>query len=550
MKRLYFSYLLVLLAIVLGTCILNAQVNVLTWHNDNARTGQNTQETTLTQQLVANHSNFGKLCSATVDGMVHAQPLVANVAIGGHAYTAVFIVTRNDTVYVFDGVNVVAGQPCIKIAERHLPASGQSASGGGILGTPVIDLMSNTLYVVAQLQVSGVASHFLYALDITSKTLANKVAPVPIKSGSFSSTTQIQRPGMLGISSTPGTPFDSVYVGFARNGTFAPNHHGWIFSFDPATLTQRAAYCDTCETSNSNGGGIWQGAGGLAAGVDSNSGKTYLFFVTGDGDFDLSSGGQDAGDSFVKMTTDLSSVADFFTPFDQACRNCPEAGSEHDKDFGSGGVTLIPDNLLPNYPYIAVMADKEGFIWVVDRANLGGYNGKSTGSCPNLACTGTNRNLERLRGSTHEIHSNPAYWNSTLYYAAEGDVLKAFPLSNSSCASGKPPVCSSQVSTTAIFAFGAAPSVSSNGTSDGIIWAINGNGQEPSTPPGVLYAFNADTLSELYNSSACKIGGVNQDQPGPATKFSVPTIANGRVYIGTQTDFDIYGPLPQSRTCQ
>jgi hypothetical protein len=187
---------------------------------------------------------------------------------------------------------------------------------------------------------------------------------------------------------------------------------------------------------------------------------------------------------------------------------------------------------------------------VVARAPLGGYNGKSTGSCPKLACSGKNLNLETVRGSTHEIHSNPAYWNSTLYYAAEGDVLKAFPLSNSACASGKPPVCSSQISTTATFPFGASPSVSSNGVSDGIVWAINGNGQEPSTVPGILYAFNATTLSELYNSNLCKIGGVFQDQPGSATKFSVPTVANGRVYIGTQTDFDIYGPLPQSRTCQ
>lgn len=538
-----------LLAISLASS-LQAQVNVLTWHNNNARTGQNTQETTLTQQLVANQNNFGKLCSATVDGMVHAQPLVANVSIGGHAYTAVFVVTHNDTVYAFDGVNVIAGQPCAMIAKRHLPPSGQGATGAGILGTPVIDLVSNTLYLVAELQSSGVARHQIYAIDITSTTLSDKVAPVQITGGTFSSTTQIQRPGMLGLASAPGSAFSTVYAGFARNGAFTPNHHGWIFSYNAATLAPGTFYCTTCDSGTSNGGGIWQGAGGLAAGLDSAAGNTYIYFAVGDGDFDLSTGGQNAGDSFVKMPTDLSSVADYFAPFDQACRNCPQAGKEHDRDFGSGGVTLIPDNLLSNYPYLAVMADKDGYIWVVNRSNAGGYFGKTTGSCPTLACSGSNGNVETVHGSTHEFHSNPAYWNSTLYYAAQNDVLKAFALANSSCPSGKPPVCSSQIATTVTFPFGATPSVSSNGTSDGIVWAINGTGQEPSTTPGVLLALGADTLSALYSSNGCRIGGVPQDQPGPATKFSVPTVANGRVYVATQTDFDIYGPLPQSRTCQ
>jgi hypothetical protein len=542
---------LFLLALALGPALLHGQVAVTTWHNDNARTGQNTSEATLTRTLVGSVNTFGKLCSAAVDGQVHAQPLVTNVVIGGVNHTAVFIVTNSSTVYVFDGVNFTPGQPCIQLAKRHLPPPGSPSFGGGILGTPVIDTATNTLYLVAGMVINATPIHYVYALDITSKNLTNKVAPVQVSGGVFLSANQVQRPGLLALTGSSGA-FGTIYAAFARTANASANHRGWVFSYNAPDLAPLASYCVTCGTSAANGGGIWQGAAGLAYGADS-SGNAYLFFATGDGNFDLNNGGKNAGDSFLKMTTDLS-VADYFTPADQACRICPQQGAERDVDFGSGGVTLIPDGLLSNYPFLAVVADKEGKIWVIDRNNPGKYNGRVTGACPTRVCTGSNANVETLHASTNEFHNSPAYWNGNLYYAAVNDTLKLYPLSNSTCAVGTPPLCSSQATTAAIFHYGATPSVSSNGPADGIVWAINGTGQPVSSTPGVLYAFSTDTLAELYDSNQCRIGGVQQDQPGAGTSFSVPTIANGRVYIGTmggstggQGGFHMYGPL--SRTC-
>ena len=535
----------------------SGQVNVTTWHNDNARTGQNTYETVLTREMVGNRNSFGKLCSATLDGMVHAQPLVVQVAIGGRPHTAVFVATQNDTVYAFDGVAYQAGQPCTQLAMRHLPPSGSSAAGNGILGTPVIDTNTDILYLVAESQnSSGALRHQIYALDITQATLPNRVAPVEISGGSFSSTTEVQRSALLGLTSAPGGPLHSVYVAFSRMPGPGANKHGWLFSYDPATLARRAFYCDTCWSgaTNPTGAGIWQSGGGPAAGIDTLGGQTYLYFATGEGTFDLDSGGEDAADTFVKLTPDLSTVAGFFTPADQACRSCPQLGAEHDLDFGAGGVILIPNGLLADYPYIAVMADKEGYIWVMDRDNPGGYQGSSTGSCPRLVCRGTNRNIETLKASANQFLSSAAYWNHNLYYGAQNNKLKKYELANSVCEKGEPPVCASQRSTAMNFSYGTTPSVSSNGTAEGIVWAIKANGQEPSTSAGTLYAFRSDTLAELYDSNQCTIGGVNQDQPGAATTFSVPTIANGRVYIGTQGGdagsaggFYMYGPI--SRSC-
>jgi hypothetical protein len=557
MKPFRLAQLLLLPVVALCGLRSSGQVNVITWHNDNARTGQNTYETVLTRDLVGNQNSFGKLCSSTVDGMVHAQPLVVHVTIGSNAYTAVFVVTQNDTVYAFDGINYKAGHPCTQVAMRHLPPSGYLAAGNGILGTPVIDTNTNTLYLVAESKDSSdTLRHQIYALDITQASLPDKVAPVQIAGGSFSSKTEVQRPALLGLTSSPGGPLRNVYVSFSRTPGPGANKHGWIFSYDAATLSRQGVYCDTCWSgaTNPTGAGIWQSGGGPAAGIDSSGGQTYVYFGTGEGTFDLDSGGQDASNTFVKMTPDLTTVAGFFTPADQACRSCPQLGSEHDLDFGSGGVMLIPNGLLPNYPYIAVIADKEGYIWVVDRENPGGYQGNNTGSCPSLVCRGTNRNLETLKASANQFLSSAAYWNRNLYYGAQNTVLKEYELANAACSKGEPPVCSSQVSAPVNFPYGTTPSVSSNGTADGIVWAIKGNGQEPSTSPGTLYAFTTDTLAQLYNSNQCTIGGVSKDQPGAATTFSVPTIANGRVYIGTQGGktgssggFHMYGPI--SRSC-
>src|ERR1700680_258191 len=201
-----------LLVLALGPGLLNGQVAVTTWQNDNSRTGQNTSETTLTRTLVGSVNTFGKLCSTTVDGQVHAQPLVMNVVIGGVRHTAVFVVTKAATVYVFDGLNFTPGQPCVQLAKRHLPPPASLAAGGGLLGTPVIDPATNTLYLVAGMQINATPVHNVYALDITSKSLTDKVPPVQVSGGVFLSANQVQRPGLLGLTGSSGA-FSTVYVG-------------------------------------------------------------------------------------------------------------------------------------------------------------------------------------------------------------------------------------------------------------------------------------------------------------------------------------------------
>jgi hypothetical protein len=553
MRRIYLVVVGFMAWGILSAGLLAAQVSVTTWHNDIGRTGQNLNETTLTPGLVGSVNTFGKLCSSTINGQVHAQPLVADVTISGKSYTAVFVVTQGGSLYVFDGINYTAGQPCTQIARRNLMPTGAKALNGGILGTPVIDPVSNTLFLVEAYQTNGVGAHMLHAIDITTTALADKVAPVQISGGTFLSTNEVQRAGLLGLANTPGTAFSTVYIPFSRVANATPNHHGWVFAYSASTLVQSAMYCVTCGTSSANGGGIWMGAAAPAAGVDS-TGTEYVYLATGDGTFDLNTGGTDSGDSFLKLGTANLNVADYFTPADQACRICPQQGSEHDIDFGSGGVTLIPDGLLSNFPYLSVVADKEGSIWVIDRTSPGEYGGKVTGKCPTKVCSGTNANVETVQGSTNEFHNSPAYWNGNLYYAASNDSMKSYPLSNTTCSSGSPPLCAAQAVSTATFAYGVTPAVSSNGTSDGVVWAFSGTGAAETTTPGILYALTTDTLATLYTSNLCTVGGVAQDQPGGANSFSVPTVANGRVYVGSmggstggEGGFHMYGSL--TRTC-
>ncbi len=256
----------------------------------------------------------------------------------------------------------------------------------------------------------------------------------------------------------------------------------------------------------------------------------------------------------MKLTPTLQ-LADFFSPFNQEALAC----LCNDMDFGSGGVTLIPDNTLASHPYLALIGDKEGKVYVSDRNNMGGFNGSCTGTCLQVTargcvlpkCSGTNHNLQTVQISTHRIHNNGAFWNGNLYYAGSFDVLGRYPISDT-CNPG--PICTVAAASNyggqpVTFAYGATPSVSSNGTNNGVVWIINNSDNLDGGNPAILNALATDTLTEIYSSNTCKNSqGVLLDVPGPATKFSVPTIANGYVYIGTQTDFDIYGPL--SRTCQ
>ncbi|MFY9742192.1 MAG: hypothetical protein WAK21_09325 [Candidatus Sulfotelmatobacter sp.] len=523
------------------------QVSVTTWHNDVSRDGMNTHETVLNTTNV-NSSQFGKICSATVDGQIYAQPLVVtHVTISGKAYPSVtYVVTQNDSVYAFDSNS--PGPTCTQLLFTNLLQTGEypvncTYFGGekcgtvnpviGILGTPVIDPTNNVMYLVAQSQVgSGQPTsyiHRVHALNIS--TFAEMFnGPVQVagtyQNITFTSSNHIQRPGLL---LEPGSP-SKVYIAYSKIDGSSSDPSGWIFRYDGENLNATPTIFATAP--NGSGAGIWQDGAGLAMGVDSEGGRSYLFFGTADGTFDAASGGPDYGDSFIKLSTDLSTVEGYFTPFTQACM------FTNDEDYGSGGVVLIPAGLVPAYPYIAVSGDKEGTIYVVDRGTPGGYGGS-------LDCLGVDSNVQTITGLP-QIHNTPAYWNGSLFFApTQPGPLSRYTIS-ASCSPG--PICTTPLEAKVDFPGGVTPSISVNGStvSSAILWTIWGDRYTVGGPAAVLYAFEPGTMAEIYGSNQCGTA----DVPGPAVKFSVPTIANGKVMIGTQTDFDIYGELASSRTCQ
>ncbi|MGA2697583.1 MAG: hypothetical protein ABSE92_16080 [Terriglobales bacterium] len=580
-----------------------AQVNVTTWHYDVGRTGQNNAETTLTTTLVSNPQTFGKICGLTLDGKVFAQTLVvSNVPWqGGAAKTIAYVVTQNDSVYAIDATNptacnVLAGpvSMLVNAAEGEIAAQCNSIGGGGcqtitnnvgILGTPVIDSTTGTLYLVAESECPSASAcaqnsqntffHRLHALDITTLSITPEKFNAPVQicatgcgpdaTGSVFSQNHIQRPGLLWLSaSQSGLPNNTVYAAFSlMDGAPTPYPNGWIFAYNAGNLSQAPIAYDTTPDTGAEGGGIWQGGAGLAAGADS-SGKTFIYFSTADGTFDLSTkGGKDAGDSFVKLTTSLTfpSGQNYFSPSDQCFRQ------SDDLDFGSGGVVLIPDNTVKAYPYLAIKTDKENYVWAFDRTKPGGFN---PGSCVQVsgcpvggvpACPATNwhnQNLASFNFATEDqTRATPIYWSGNQSFYLVGTYTPMYRYALSGCSSKG---CTVSATTSLSLGFSTTPSVSASYQNkqytNGIVWAIKNPSDPPSSAPqGILYAFDANTLAQLYSSGTCP----TMDAPGGATKFSTPVVANGYVFVGgeeivngTQDNngtFAIFGPLSRT-TCK
>jgi hypothetical protein len=505
-----------------------AGANVLTQHNDNARSGLNTNETELTPANVGS-TNFGQLFTQPVDGFVYAQPLVmTNVAIPGKGtHNVVFVATEHDSVYAFDADND-SGVNAVPLWHASLinPAAGVTSVPGadvgctdllpeiGITSTPVIDPVSGTIYVEAKTEevTNGVTTfvHRLHALDIG--TGAEKFGgPVVIQvsvpgtgdgndgAGNvpFLPMTHLNRPGLLlsrGV----------VYLAYASHCDNGP-YHGWLIGYDAHTL----AFTNVFNTTPNGGlGGIWQSGNGPAADTNGN-----IFVITGNGTFD-STNNNDYGDSFLKISaTNGLQLADYFTPSNQ------DALNSADLDVGSSGPMLLPDTVgSAAHHRLLVSGSKTGTIYLVDRDQLGGFNS-------------TNDNIvEEMPNAIGGAWSSPAFFNRTIYIQGSGDVLNAFPISQAFIS----PTPSAQGPDT--FGFpGATPSISANGTNNGIVWALQtdafgNNGLE------ILHAYDATNVaSELYNSD-----NVGQD-PGGAVKFAVPTIANGKVYAGAQYTLAVYG---------
>jgi len=509
-----------------------AQVNVTTYHYDNARVGQNTHETALTTALVSMNT-FGKLFSQPVDGQIYGEPLVVyNLSIGGKPHTAVFVATENDSVYAFDG-NSNTGSNAVPLWQVSFinPAMGittvPSSDLGtiaispqvGITGTPVIDPNNDTLYVVAATKENGVYFQRLHALDVT--TGAEKFGgPVVISakvkgtgSGSvggyisFDPFRSNQRPGLLLLNGV-------VYISWASHGLEAKyTYHGWVIGYNETTLAQAGAFCITA---NGDQGGIWQAGNGLAADSLGN-----IFAITGNGTFDANTSGPDYGMSYVKLASSSMSVTDYFTPYNEANE------SAGDKDLGSGGILLIPYQNNTTNHYLGVGAGKDGNIYLVNRNNMGKFNSKSNSQIV--------QEIARAF-SGHSVYSSPAYWEENLYYWATQDYLRIFQFSNGLI--GTTPIATS---TYTLASPGATPVISSNGSSNGIVWALDTSGSN-STPAtaAVLHALDAQTAAELYNSTQAG----SRDTAGNAVRFTLPTVANGKVYVGTATEVDVYGLLP------
>jgi hypothetical protein len=530
---------------------LRAQSNVLTWHNDLFRTGQNTNETVLTPANV-NTNTFGLLFTYPVDGKVYGQPLVVSglTIPGAGAHNVVFVTTEHNSVFAFDAesntgpsggvfwsVNLgpSAVTPNNDFGNRYGPYS-DLVPEVGITSTPVIDPVAGIIYVEAFTHEGGSYFHRLHALDLATGS-EKPFSPVVISASFpgtgvessngfvvFNAMQQIQRPALT-------LAGGKVYVAFAGYADTDP-YHGWILGFNATNLQLASNYVfnDTPNSSvagfgdNAGEGGIWMSGSGLA--VDSGS---NLYVVIGNGSYNANTGGTEYGDSALRLSTSNGlAVADYFTPYNQA------ALAAADTDFGSGGPMLLPDSAgSAAHPHLMVACGKEGRVYLLDRDNLGKYNAATN-------ATSDPQIVQELPGAVGGTWSSPGYFNGCVYFQGSWDVLRAFALTNGLLTAT--PV--SESLTTVGFP-GDTPAFSANGTNNAIAWVIQSDAAE-SGGQAVLHAYDAYTLSnELYNSGQAGI----RDEPGVAVKFTVPTIINGKVYVGAYKNFAVYGlgsflPLP------
>ncbi|GCE18892.1 hypothetical protein [Dictyobacter kobayashii] len=503
---------------------------VTTYKGNNARLGQYSNETTLHTGNVS-VNQFGKRVTYPVDGQVYAEPLyLPNITINGTSHNVVFVETEHDSIYAFDADQTTPTAPLWQtsfLSTGVTPASNLDVSCNdmvpeiGITSTPVIDSTSNTLYLVALTKENGSLVYRLHALDIT--TGQDKPGSPTIISGSVTGTGrgsvggkvafnpqyERQRSALLQVNG-------QVYVAFASFCDVG-SYHGWIMSYgynETAGFQQTHIYNNTPD---GVGGGIWGGNGALAADSTGN-----IYTVSGNGDFNLNTGGKNAGDSFVKLNPDLS-TASYFAPFNQLCLQ------QADADLGSGGPILIPNTNE------IIGAGKEGRVYVIDRNNMGQFTADPTLNC-NSAAEKNRVNVDKIHqelppNTIGGMYSTPVYWNGTVYFTGVNDHTKAFTYNFSTNTLNTTP--SAQTPESFKFTGGDAV-LSSNGTNvgTGILWAID--------PLGILRAYDASNISnEIYNSSQ----NSTRDGLDSYVKFTTPTVANGEVFVGTKTSLNIYGLL-------
>jgi hypothetical protein len=509
----------------------NAQVDVTMQANDIGRTGQNLNETTLTTANV-NSTQFGLLFSLDVSGPVYAQPLyLSGFSINGATHNVLFVATLNGSVYAFDansntGANANPLWSISLLDTAHGAPAGATTYGTmGTISTPVIDRPGNTLYIVSADSEGGVPVYRLHALNLLNGA-ENFGGPMVITATvmgsasdgvggvlSFTPSNEQQRAGLLLLNGV-------VYVAFASyQEKTDPIWHGWIIGYQAGSLTQTGVFCST---PNGEDGGAWMSGQGLAADQLDPINQPYgrMFIATGNGDFTAAppyANGMDYGDSVVNLDLNggMPTATDDFTPYDQSYL----ASVDHDQ--GSGGVLILPTQTAGNNPNLLVQAGKSGTLYLIDRDNLGGYNTTSDQ---------TVQAIPNAVGNTG-VWSSPAYWNGNVYYWGSHDYLKQFSLVNG-LFSLAPPIESAEQS---VFP-GETPAISANGNTQGIVWTLDSDAS-----PAILEAHNASNVATTLYSSATNPS--RDTPPGTAARFTVPTIANGMVYIGTTGNVSAYGLL-------
>jgi hypothetical protein len=497
--------------------------NVLTYHNDIARTGQNLNETTLTPANL-NSANFGKVGNLSVDAAVDAEPLyVSSLTVAGSSHNVVFVVTENDSAYAFDA-DTFAQLWHVSVLGANETASDNRGCGQvspiiGITSTPVIDPKAGAhgeIYLVAMSKDNnGNYIQRLHALDITtgaeqSGSPITVRATFPTTSGTttFDPKQYKERAALLLLNGV-------IYTTWASHCDAGP-YTGWVMGYSQSSLSQTSVLN---VTPNGSDGAIWMSGDGPAADSSGN-----IYFLDANGTFDDTLDGSgfpehgDYGNAFIKISTagNTLSVADYFTMHNT------DAESSMDQDLGSGGEMLLPDlkDNQGNTWHLAVGAGKDGHIYVVNRDLMGKFNtSNDSGIYQEITSNGLSAG----------VWSMPAYFNNTVYFAADGDVLKAFSISNA-----KLTTPASSQSATGFPYPGGTPSISASGTSNGIVWVVQNSGG------GVLRAYDATNLAtELYDSNQA----ANSRDHFSDNKFITPMIANGKVYVGTPNSVVVFGLL-------
>jgi hypothetical protein len=510
--------------------------SVLTFHNDVQRTGQILTETVLTPANV-NSSLFGELYTVALDGKVDAQPLyVSRLTFSDQTpHSVIYAATEHDSVYAIDADTGSALWHVRVVGSDETSADprncSQVAPEIGITATPVIDLNAGahgTIYLIAMSKDSGGNYHQrLHALDLTTGQEEfggpSEITATFPGTGDDSNNGTVyfdpkqykSRPGLLLLNGV-------VYAGWGSHCDLRP-YTGWLMGFDQSTLKRVSVFNFA---PNGNEAALWNAGGGLTA--DPATGR--IFVSVANGTFDTTVNGDgfpsqgDYGNAFVKLnpTSGQMVAEDFWTMHDTVRE------SVNDGDLGSGGLMLLPDlkDAAGNTIQLGTGAGKDGRIYVFNRANMGKFNSQ--------ADTSLYQEIDYVIGP---VFSSPAWFNGTVYYGSVGEPIQAF-VTHNALLEAKPASATADV-----FAYpGVTPTISANGTSDGIVWAVE------SATTAVLHAYDATDLSvELYNSNQAAGG---RDQFGAGNKYIVPTIADGRVIVGTPNGIAVFGLLHASAPSQ